>query len=176
MSDVTLGVVPPANSERDAIHVAVIPMRASELLRPGQRVGVIENGVAGPSQKAIGIVDPYLTDVVPKDGMFWMALLPGTVTGMRHEWQHPAFPVVRPAAVDDMDAERLFAESVAAQCGKTLAALMEDAERYVEYGEYEYDNSERYKQVDDWERFWRYFTKVTGKESSTSWAPYTCSC
>lgn len=176
MSDVVLGRVPPANSERDAIHVAVIPMRASETLRAGQRVGVLGDQLAGPSNKTTGIVDPFLTGVIAKDSWFWMALLPGTVTGMRHEWQHPAFPVPRPPAFEDMDAERLFAESVAAQCGKTLAALMEDAEMFVDTGEYEYDNSERYKQVEDWERFWRYFTKVTGKETKQDWAPYTCSC
>lgn len=173
MGDVVLGSVPSLHSDRDAIHVAVIPMEAFESLRPGQRVGIVTPGVAGPAKNTVGIVDPFLQGTVEKGGRFWLALLPGTVTGMRHEWSHPSF-LQTPSV--NADSERLFAESVAAQCGKSLAALMEDAEQFVKYGEYEYDNSERYKNVDDWERFWRYFTSVTGIETDKDWAPYTCSC
>lgn len=110
MSDVALGTVPPSNAERDAIHVAVIPMRAAELLRPGQRVGIIRPGVAGPSQNVIGIVDPYLTDVVPKDCPFWLALIPGTVQGMRHHWQHSAFEEA-PQSAADVDEDKHKAET-----------------------------------------------------------------
>ena len=91
MSDVLLGTIPDRGEARDAIHVAIIPMVASEMLRPGQRVGVISKGVAGPTVKTLGIVDPYLLDVVPKGSAFWMCLLPGTVKGMRHHWVHPDF-------------------------------------------------------------------------------------
>ena len=65
MSDVLLGTIPDKGEPRDAIHVAVVPMVASEMLRPGQRVGVISKGVAGPAASVLGIVDPYLLDVVP---------------------------------------------------------------------------------------------------------------
>ncbi len=91
MSDVVLGKAPTDNAERDAIHVAVVPMVASENLHPGQRVGVVADGIAGPTDKIVGIVDPYLTGVVVKDTSFWLCLLPGTVTGMRHHWSHSAF-------------------------------------------------------------------------------------
>ena len=90
MSDVLLGETPTVDY-RDAIHVAVIPMVADVMLRPGQRVGVL-NGRAGPGWKEIGIVDPFLTDVVPREGKFWLCLFPGSVEGMRHHWQHSAFP------------------------------------------------------------------------------------
>lgn len=97
MSDIELGQKPTQSSERDAIHVAITPMVAAEMLRPGQRVGVMEDGTAGPSDKVLGIVDPYLLDVVPKGELFWMCLLPNTVTGMRHHWSHPSFEF----AIDD---------------------------------------------------------------------------
>lgn len=86
MSDVKLGEQPNEGQERDAIHVAVAPYKASEMLRPGQRVGIISEGVAGPCTDVMGIVDPYLTDVVPKGQLFWLCLLPGLVSGMRHHW------------------------------------------------------------------------------------------
>lgn len=90
MSDVQLGLAPGPDSERDAIHVAVVPMVAAYPLRPGQQVRLIDGG-AGPATDIVGVVDPYLTDVVPKGGMFWLCLLPNTVTDMRHHWTHPAF-------------------------------------------------------------------------------------
>lgn len=80
----------PETNERDAIHVAIIPIVAGELLRPGQRVGIEDNqAVAGG--KIVGIVDPFLTDFVSKGATFWLCLLPDTVTGMRHHWEHPDF-------------------------------------------------------------------------------------
>ena len=41
MSDVRLGSLVDGSAERDAIHVAVVPVVASEMLRPGQRVGKV---------------------------------------------------------------------------------------------------------------------------------------
>lgn len=132
MSDVALGVVPPANSERDAIHVAVIPVRASELLRPGQRVGIVGANLAGPSENVVGIVDPYLVDVVPKDGWFWLALLPGSVTGMRHHWQHPSFDIAQ--AFNEIEASEKWLQSAADRLGVSYAHLI------AEYSELENDD------------------------------------
>lgn len=87
MSDVTLGTIPNENENRDAIHVAVIPMVASEMLRPGQRVGIVGPSTVGPSSDVIGIVDPFLQDVVPKGSRFWLMLLPNTVTGILPRWR-----------------------------------------------------------------------------------------
>lgn len=91
MKDITLGTVPEEALVKDAIHVAIISMVAGELLRPGQRVSITAPGWAGTGGKIVGIVDPYLQDVVPKGSKFWMCLLPNTVTGMKHHWEHPAF-------------------------------------------------------------------------------------
>jgi len=96
MSDVRLGEEPTVDY-RDAVHVAVVPATAPEMLRPGQRVGMIDGEVATNSE-VVGIVDPYLTDVVPKGGKFWLCLLPGSVTGMRHHWSHPLFDDLVPFA------------------------------------------------------------------------------
>ena len=94
MSDVLLGMVPPDSAERDAVHVAVIPMIAAHRLHAGQRVGILAPGVAGQSDSlvgTVGIVDPYRTDLIEQGTRFWLCLMPGTVTGMRHHWAHPAF-------------------------------------------------------------------------------------
>ena len=84
---------------RDAIHIAVAPVVATEQLNPGQRIWFVEKGnyerVCGGgffTDHAIGIVDPFLTGPVNEGDRFWMFLFPRTITSLRHEWTHPAFP------------------------------------------------------------------------------------
>lgn len=82
------------NESRDAIHVAIVPMKAYQDLDPGEHVGIIEGHleVAGVTNSPIGIVDPFLTKMVKEGQSFWLFLYQGTVTSLRHEWEHPAFP------------------------------------------------------------------------------------
>lgn len=81
-------------SYRDAVHIAIAPMKAAMRLFAGQEIGLDENGKAVLgylSKKPLGIVDPFLTKSVYPDQDFYMCLFPNTVTGMRHAWVHPAF-------------------------------------------------------------------------------------
>ncbi len=80
---------------RDAIHLAVKAMVAGERLWPGQNVGVAEDGMAWfdiSKVDHIGIVDPFLEGSVMPGQWFWLTLYPRTITSLRHEWTHPAFP------------------------------------------------------------------------------------
>lgn len=89
MSDVTLGQLTTIDTPRDAIHVAVIPMKAATDLDAGSPV----NQHGWKSDYApVGIVDPFLTRVVKKGEVFWCMLYPKSIVGMRHHWVHPAFP------------------------------------------------------------------------------------
>lgn len=90
-TDLGLGKLITTEQQRDAIHVAVAPVVAAEVLYPGQHVGFLPGGQVGGAGEHIGIVDPYLKEFVNKGGSFWLFLYPQTVTGMRHEWSHPAF-------------------------------------------------------------------------------------
>lgn len=79
---------------RDAIHIAVAPVTAAVRLAPGQHVGLVEIGnleLVGPCDDNIGVVDPFLSAEVAAGERFWLFLYPGTVTGLRHVWTHPAF-------------------------------------------------------------------------------------
>ena len=89
----TIGKMIDANSKRDAIHVAIAPVMATERLAPGQHVGLVHGTTdrvkaAGPH---IGIVDPFLAGPVFALEWFYLFLYPNTVTSLRHEWTHPAF-------------------------------------------------------------------------------------
>lgn len=104
--DIKLGEIRESHAmERDAVHVAVAGVIAAEDLKPGDRVRmsayrpyVIKAYESGDS---IGIVDPFLRKPVNEGESFWLFMQPGTVTGLRHEWDHPNFEADGNSADDD---------------------------------------------------------------------------
>lgn len=86
-----LGKLVVGEEQRDAVHIAVIPAVAARRLSPGQHVGLTEDGQASGLVDAIGVVDPFLTEVVLAGETFWLFLYPNTVTSLRHHWTHPRF-------------------------------------------------------------------------------------
>ncbi|MEZ0212502.1 MAG: hypothetical protein ACAH27_06060 [Xanthobacteraceae bacterium] len=88
----TLGKIIDETAGRDAIHLAVEPVTAGARLYPGQEVGFIAPGIAGPSAAGLGIVDPFLVAPVQQGQKFWLIVFPRTITSLRHVWAHPHFP------------------------------------------------------------------------------------
>lgn len=87
-----IGKLLDEGQQRDAIHIAVAPVVAARSLSPGQRVGLTDEGKADSLiDKDIGIVDPFLERPVKRGERFFLFLFPNTVTGLRHQWVHPAF-------------------------------------------------------------------------------------
>ncbi len=91
-----LGDLPSKNDDRDAVHIAIIPMEAGEDLNPGDHVCKVGNTVVKPTpdtlETPIGIVDPFLSPRLIKKGTtIWVCLYPNQVFGMRHHWKHQAF-------------------------------------------------------------------------------------
>lgn len=88
-------VLPQADSaERDAIHIAVLPVWTNEEMERGEFVhfvpGKIDRVTARGTGDAVGIIDPFLHTLhVPANTRVWLFLQPNTVTGMRHHWSHP---------------------------------------------------------------------------------------
>lgn len=92
-----LGQLITHHQERDAIHFAVAPVTCGpQSLKPGWFVKFHIPGnteivrVCEPAE-AVGIIDPFLTVSVHPGQSCWMMLMPNTITGLRHEWTHPAF-------------------------------------------------------------------------------------
>ncbi len=87
-----VGKLADENSRRDAIHVAVDPVVAGEELPPGAPIRLVPSrfvAFRAPPEVAVGIVDPFLAHNVLPGERFWLFLLPGTVTGLRHTWSYP---------------------------------------------------------------------------------------
>ena len=98
----TLGLIHVGEEKRDAIHLAVEPVKAGEDLNPADHISVAD-GIATLADvgKGHGIVDPFLTDIVKEGERFWLVLYPRTIQSLRHVWTHPGLPdeVAAPAKV-----------------------------------------------------------------------------
>lgn len=86
-----LGEYPKTNDDRDAVHIAIIPMIAGEALQPGDRVRKVDGEIFKTDDAPIGIVDPFLSGEIRRGKRVWLCLFPNQVIGMRHHWKHAAF-------------------------------------------------------------------------------------
>ena len=90
-----IGELITKREERDAIHVAVMPVLAREYLKAGEHIGVYyepeydEYLASKSAPSKIGIVDPYLTVSVKEGDRFWLFIYPNTITSLKHNWTHP---------------------------------------------------------------------------------------
>lgn len=174
-----LGQLIDGEAFKDAIHIAVAPVTVSRKSYPGDRVGLLHDGtVSTKADEVIGILDPYLPDGPIHEGQkCWLLLFPNTITGLRHEWSHPAFegwakPLPTPATPKDSAEARLrwFAEGCGVSYDHMIGAVENDD--YISMGE-----NERYKDVPypDGGTFETDCTLVLGKEGSF-YPPFSCSC
>lgn len=98
-----LGELLNGTEERDAIHVAVLPVIALGEIQPGERVGVSlrydGEYTVDPdgSTFAVGIVDPFLKRAVKRGDRCLVLMNPGTTTVPRHHWICPSIPEPEPA-------------------------------------------------------------------------------
>lgn len=87
-------IIEDGDRRRDAVHIAVAPVTAASRLAPGQHVGLMQADnveLVGVCDHAIGVVDPFLAADVEPGQRFWLFLYPGSIGGLRHVWNHPAF-------------------------------------------------------------------------------------
>ncbi len=96
----TLGTIIDETASRDAIHLAVEPVIAGELLHPGQKVFASKGIAIIATKYALGIVDPFLKQDVLPGQRFWLVVNPGQITSLRHVWTHPHF--------DDVNTEEIY--------------------------------------------------------------------
>jgi hypothetical protein len=189
MSDITaklIGTNPPADAGRDAIHVAVVPVIAAEILAPGQRVSLESDGRAVVDAEGVGVVDPFLRGYALAGERFWLFLPPGSITSLRHVWTHPAFAaepsvVAEPptAMPDNIVAARKWLEDFAPRVEMTYDELLAAAKDYLRSGEYVTEYGGQGWQdafYENAETFWTHYETVTGEKVEDRGHFFSCSC
>ncbi len=178
--DIGLGRLATADAQRDAVHVAVAPVIASEKLSPGDHVRVKGDGSAALGGDTVGIVDPFLRAAVKRGQRFFLFLYPGTITSLRHDWAHPAFadaPTVE--AVDPAEVRRLSESWLREFCANDGDApdydsLIQAAENW---GGEEYltiRGMDAHGKIPD--EVWSHVKVVTGIEGKGQPEYFSCSC
>lgn len=84
-----LGKEPEEVGIKDAIHTAIVSVRAGAAIVPGQRCGLNEFREAVPNLKGPGVADPFLKGNINRGQRFWLLLNQTEVPNVRHEWDHP---------------------------------------------------------------------------------------
>lgn len=188
-----IGKLIDATQQRDAIHVAIAPVIAGERLSPGQHVGWSQEGnteLVATGFKGIGIIDPFLSDYVPKGGRCWLFLYPNTVTSLRHEWTHPAFSEV--ASVDKAASEKWMQDFAAQHYSSqneyydgfgrhyTASELVDFAKDFLLHGErHVQQGDESLRDDTNAVEFWRHFEAITGMkvpDYHIDTVPFCCTC
>jgi len=187
MSETNLGQLITGNPGRDAIHIAVAPAVAGEALEAGEHVR-LENGIAFASSDSIGIVDPFLKARVKQGESFWLCLYPKTITSLRHEWVHPAFPATdtpKPSEPsDEMAASKQWLEGyVRRHCPHWADSHDNGYSEFMRYVKRErwiyYKGSDCHElaDVEDAEELFEHLSIVLGQKIDASYfEAFTCSC
>jgi hypothetical protein len=84
---------PDFPQQRDAIHVAIIPVVAGENLDPGDKVVVTEGKAYREKGDYDGVVNPFYIGTTHSGRLFWLMLKPNTVRDMKHHWVSDKFPI-----------------------------------------------------------------------------------
>lgn len=175
---------------RDAIHVAIAPVVAGELLSVGQRVRLRGGKAVAANNnisRDIGIVDPFLPFVHVQPGQrFWLFLHPGTIEDLRHEWSHPAFensvPELAPADPEKMgpfNQSVMWLKSFAEDKAEiTFGELMEGIAKFVEDDKQMCDGG-KWMNLPTPPELWLHYQLVTGTPLDRVYDDhdlFTCEC
>jgi hypothetical protein len=179
----TLGSIIDDTAKRDAIHLAVEPCIAGELLSPGDDIGLLANNLAlknTPSSHEIdmtylGIVDPFLEQDVKPGEKFWMILYPRTITSLRHVWTHPHFSDAIPEkAPKDKQKSIEWLKEYSRNLGVSYNNMLNLAIHHSD-DEYVYTGEEELHDEIPPE-FWDHIEIITGKKMIHRPTHFTCSC
>lgn len=125
-----LGKSPMDLGDKDAIHVAIVAVRAGSLITPGQRCGLNEHREAVPNEKGVGVADPFLKDNITIGQSFWLLLSQDQVPNVQHVWEHPAIDFTPPTREV---VKNRWLQQHAEKLGVTYEQLMEACAYVVEH-------------------------------------------
>jgi len=127
-----LGREPDELGMKDAIHTAIVAVRAGAPVKPGQRCGLNEYREAVPDEKGVGVADPFRRTHISTGQPFWLLLAQDEVPNVRHVWEHPDVDFTPPAREVKRNH---YLQQYADALGVSYQQLMDAAAYVVEHGE-----------------------------------------
>jgi len=115
---------------KDAIHTAIVSVRAARPLQPGQRCGLNEHGEAVPDKNGPGVADPFLKSPILLGQAFWLLLNQDSVPNVMHVWEHPEISFAPPKR--EVQYNRIL-QRYADSFGVTYAQLIEAGRDIVRF-------------------------------------------
>lgn len=163
---------------RDAIHLAVEPVTATEKLVPGQHVGA-----DGSSKEPhVGIVDPFLERPVQPGQRYLLVIYPRQITSLRHVWSHPAFagdgqPVLSEADKKAASEQWLRDFIAGADCPDyhtVIAAAINGGDDAWDDDYLHFEGHDAHGEIPD--VFWDHVEIVTGQKPARRAKYFSCNC
>jgi hypothetical protein len=188
----TIGKLLVGQHERDAIHIAVLPVICgAQYLCAGEHIklqlGTIETAIrAQEPADSHGIVDPFITDTIYRGQQFWMFVTPNTVTGLKHVWDHPMLKAASNVQ-RVMGSPELWLRQFAERWNFDYDEMIRTASSMSE-SDGEWDNYITAQGVDlhsrgelgeDYDLFWMNLESMTGRSYSQPYREklgWSCSC
>ena len=87
-----LGKPPETLGEKDAVHTAIVALRAGECLNRADWFKINEHGEAVEARnkkESVGVVDPFRDVMIPAGESFWGVIDQKDIPNVKHVWEHP---------------------------------------------------------------------------------------
>lgn len=162
-----LGKTPETLGVKDAIHTAIVSVRAGGPIKPGQRCGMNKDREAVADNDGCGVADPFLKKPITTGDSFWMLLNQDAVPNVQHVWDHPDVDFSPPTR--EVKRNRAIEETAKA-FAVTYEQLMEAAQNVYDNGgdPVEYPGiltPEQFEDVEwDYYDFWSEWSEETCNE------------
>lgn len=125
-----LGKEPEELGVRDAVHTAIVAVRAAVPIKPGTRCGLNEHREAIPKKNGPGIADPMRKCAfIPRGGLVWLILDQDEVPNVQHMWEHPTIDFSPPTR--EVVHNKVLSDA-ANELGLTYEQLMSACKQVVE--------------------------------------------
>lgn len=164
-----LGKLQDKAGVKDAVHVAIVSVRAGQLIKPGSRCSLNEFNEAVVNNKGYGIADPWLKSNIKTGDIFLLILGQNEIPNVRHVWEHPTIKFDEPTRDVKLN---IYIQEQSENLGVTYNELMNAAEQLIlKNKKTKYCGNKTEEQCeetwDNWE-FWSEWSSETGYEFENS--------